>query len=190
MNADQLFLAALDSATLAMSMLNPSVYNDPTPDTEWDVRTLANHMLYELFWTADVVRGRTISEVGSRYEGDLVGNDPRASWHRAKVAATKAVKNCDLGATIHLSWRDSTNDYYLNQAAADQLIHSWDLSAALLKPVKFEEDVAQAVYDKSYPNRKRMVASGLFKPALKVDGSSDIQTKLLALYGRDINWHP
>lgn len=188
MDTKYLFLEALKSATSAIMLVKPSDYAKPTPDTEWNVLDLAKHMLYELSWLPDILAGSTINEVGDRYEGDLIGNDLLTSWRSAEKLAIKAVNKCDLNKVAHLSWMDATNDFYLKQAASDQLIHSWDLSKALNQPVRFNKDIAQYVLDISQLNLDGMMASGLFAKPIEVNVLSDLQTKLLALYGRDINW--
>lgn len=190
MDAKELFIEALMSATKAVMMVGTEDFNKSTPDSEWDLKSLTGHMLYELSWTPDIVNGATIAEVGNKYDGDLIGSDLGSSWLRAEERAVEAVRKSDLSSVAHLSWMDATVEFYLKQAASDQLIHSWDLSAALSRPVRFNERLAEQIFKDSYSQKDKMEASGLFAPAIDVPESSDIQTKLLALYGRDINWRP
>ena len=48
----------------------------PTPCADWDVRELVNHVAGEDLWTAPLLEGSTIEEVGDRFDGDLLGDDP------------------------------------------------------------------------------------------------------------------
>jgi uncharacterized protein (TIGR03086 family) len=164
--------------------------NKPTPDTEWSVRELAGHMLYELSWTADLVRGATMEQVGDRYDGDLIGNDLAMSWQLATVAAETAIEECDLQAIAHLSYSDVTVEEYLREAAGDQLIHAWDLGVATGQSVQFDSAVTQAIYDHTLPRATSMYTSGLFAPPIEVSESADLQTRLLGLFGRDARWQP
>ena len=59
-----------------------------TPCTEWDVRALVNHVLGEIRWAVPLFAGSTIAEVGDRFDGDLLGDDPvgRVGRGRARGA--------------------------------------------------------------------------------------------------------
>jgi len=184
MDPKKLFDYCVEFATLQINQTQPEYYSWPTPDTEWDVKALAGHILYELSWVADIVQGKTIAEVGTAYDGDLVDGDLQGNWRLAARRATEAVSHCDLQATAHLSYADVTNEEYVREAAADMLIHGWDLATALKIAVRFDPSVAQAVYDTALPRQSGMAQSGMFAPAVTVAAGADIQTKLLALYGR------
>jgi len=67
-------------------------WGDPTPCTEWSVRDLVNHVVGEELWTAPLLRGRTIAEVGNQFDGDVLGDDPLRT---AQMAADEAVTVVD-----------------------------------------------------------------------------------------------
>src|SRR5688572_22903393 len=104
MNAKDFFASALEQATVVMERVQAGDLGKPTPDTEWDVRALTNHMVYELSWVADLVNGKTIAEVGDKYEGDLVGDDPVGKWRTAVAEAQGAVDKADASAPVQLSY--------------------------------------------------------------------------------------
>ena len=184
MDVKQLFDRSLASATRVVHQVKPSQFEDSTPDTEWNVRDLLAHMLYELSWVADILSGKTIAEVGDRYDGDLIGDDLRSSWDKAEAEARQAVNKVDLDRIIHLSYGDFPAKHYLQQESNDQLIHSWDLGTAIGMAVRFDPEAAKHLYQETLPNKDQLAATGLFAPAIEVSDSEDIQTKLLALFGR------
>ena len=73
----------------------------------------------------------TIAEVGDRFDGDLLGDDPQAVGHDAATDASAAVDELLAGLdTVHLSYGDEDPAEYVRQLCADHLIHGWDLAAA------------------------------------------------------------
>ncbi|HVX24642.1 MAG TPA: hypothetical protein VG992_04885, partial [Candidatus Saccharimonadales bacterium] len=144
-----------------------------------------------LSWVPEMVKGRTIEEVGDKYEGDLLEEgamDLHVRWEQAVHKADLAVNDADPEAMAHVSYGDISVDDYLRQVGGDLLIHAWDLGQAIAIPVRFAPDVAQVVYERTLPRKKELAASGLFAPAIKVPESADLQTKLLALFGRHVDW--
>ena len=103
----------------------------PTPCTEWDVRALVNHVVGEERWTGPLLDGMTIAEVGDRFDGDLLGDDPRrpagAARRRRSRPSTSKLAGID---SVHLSYGDEDPAEYVRQLSADHLIHGWDLAAA------------------------------------------------------------
>ena len=103
----------------------------PTPCADWDVRALVNHVVGEDRWTAPLLGGSTIAEVGDRFDGDLLGADPAASANDAAAEAVAAVgHHLPTGGKVHLSYGDEDMAEYVRQLAADHLIHAWDVAAA------------------------------------------------------------
>jgi uncharacterized protein (TIGR03086 family) len=193
MDGSDVFMSALTQATAVIAQVREDHFANTTPDTEWNVRDLIGHMLYEIRWAPEVLNGKTIDEVGDAYDGDLVGDSTVnliTNWQMAADAAESAVDQSDPEETAHLSYGDVTIDEYLQQYGGDVLIHTWDLGKAIGVVVHFDDATAQAVYDYTLPKKDDLSASGLFEPALSVSETADIQTKLLALFGRDAGWQP
>ena len=185
MDIKYLFKNCLAKSSSVMARVKVSQFKDPTLDTEWDVETLVRHMLYELSWVADILDGQTIAEVGDKYESDLISDDLVKSWQAAADKALDSLKKVNLDGTVHLSYGDSKAPHYIREQASDQLIHAWDLGTAIGVEVNFDPAVAEYLYQAALPRQPEMAATGLFAPAIKVAGSAAIQTKLLALYGRN-----
>lgn len=188
LDADELFTEILNQATVIAKQVRPEHLAQPTPDTEWTVRDLLQHILYELCWVPDILAGKTLEEVGDKYAGELFtdANDFVIEWELASAAAEDAVGHADLDRIVHLSYGNRTAEKYLREAAADQLIHSWDLGEAIGVKVTFDPQIAMAVYDDLHD--KDLQSSGLFAPPVDVPADADLQTKLLAYTGRPLDW--
>lgn len=181
-------LYALDQVREVVVRLLPEHMDLPTPDTEWTVRDLLGHMLYELVWVPDVVVGETLAKVGDRHDGDLLGGNPIAVWRKAAVAASEAVRRCDPRATAHLSYGDVPVSHYLQEAATDQLVHAWDLGKAIGVDVAFDESLAAEIYERMNLQRDTLSNGGLYAAPVDVADDAHIQTRLLALLGRSEDW--
>ncbi|HEY3033841.1 MAG TPA: maleylpyruvate isomerase N-terminal domain-containing protein, partial [Streptosporangiaceae bacterium] len=73
-----------------ISQIGDGQWGAGTPDTEWNVRDLVSHVLSENLWAPPLFAGLTISEVGDRFDGDVLGLDPQGSWRAASTEALAA----------------------------------------------------------------------------------------------------
>lgn len=188
MDPKQLYIYALDVAGIVARKVEPEQFTLPTPDTDWNVHDLLQHIVYELAWMADIVQGRTIAEVGDKYDGELLHGDPAEVWATYEATTRAAVEACDPAATAHLSYADKTVGDYLLEAGNDQLVHAWDLGQAIGVDVRFDEAVARDFYERALARKDELAGSGLFGRPVEVSDTADIQTKLLALLGRSEDW--
>src|SRR6201996_1679090 len=181
MKPQALFLYALEEATNVVNQVDPEQLELPTPDTEWNVHDLLQHITYELAWTADIVQGKTIAEVGDKYEGELLNGGPIDAWQDYEVATRAAIEACDEQGTAHLSYADKPVGEYLLEAGNDQLVHAWDLGQAIGIEVTFDTVAAQLLYERALARKDEFAGSGLFGTPVKVPETANVQTKLLAL---------
>ena len=60
--------------------VHPEQWANSTPCTEWDVRALVNHVVTEQLWAPLLLDGATVEDIGDRFDGDQLGDDPVAAW--------------------------------------------------------------------------------------------------------------
>ena len=163
-------------------------WDDPTPCRDWTVRDLVNHVCAEDLWTGPLVAGRTIEEVGHRFDGDLLGGDPIRIALEAASEATRAVAGTPEGGTVHLSYGDEQLDEYVHQLAADHLIHGWDLAVATGGDPRLDPALVAEVAAWFAEREDLYRAAGAVGPRAASHG--DAQGDLLASAGRDSEWGP
>lgn len=185
MNSDDLLKYSLNCATHILGLVSPADFDNPTPCSEWDLRALTGHMLYEIAWVPDLLAGKTIAEVGDKYEGDLIGADLQSSWNKLAELAAQAITQIDPGSTVHLSYGNVSAEHYINEIGGDILIHAWDVGQAMQCSVWFEKNIAEDIYTMVLPRKDEFATSGLFGEPKPVPDNSPIQVKLLALFGRE-----
>src|SRR4051812_17647426 len=159
-------------------------WGNDTPCTDWDVRALVNHLVYEARWAVPLLEGQTIEQVGDRFEGDLLGDDPAATYDKALAEASAAVGAVDLQRTVHLSFGDLPAADYLPQLTGDFVVHGWDLARGIGADDRMDPDMVAFVYAAAEPMADMLAASGMFGERVPVPDDADQQTKLLALFGR------
>ena len=166
-------------------------WDDPTPCTEWDVRTLVNHVVYEERWTVPLFAGASIEEVGDRFEGDLLGDEPVAAAREA-AAQTEAVvaEPGALDRTVQLSFGDTPAEEYVRQLLADYLVHAWDLAVAIGADPKLDPDAVRECATWFADREALYRQSGSIGPRVDVPVDADEQDRLIAGFGRDPDWHP
>jgi uncharacterized protein (TIGR03086 family) len=164
-------------------------WGDPTPCTDWTVRDLTNHVTYESLWTVPLMSGATIEEVGDRYDGDVLGDDPIGSALTAARAAIASVATeLPRGGTVHLSFGETPKEEYAMQLAADHLVHGWDLAVAIGADTRMDPHLVRAVAD-WFADREELYRGG-GAIAARHALTGDPQHDLLARFGRDPAWGP
>ncbi|MGH2729230.1 MAG: TIGR03086 family metal-binding protein [Actinomycetota bacterium] len=176
---------ACDEFDTRVRAVGDDQWNVGTPCTEWDVRALVNHLVNEDKWTAPLLGGSTIEEVGDRFDGDLLGDDPKGAWTAAADEAKAAVgEEGAMQRTVHVSWGEISGEEYANQLFTDHLIHAWDLARAIGADDKLDPELVEACYAIAKPQEDMFKASGYFGDRIEPPEDADMQTKLLAVFGR------
>jgi uncharacterized protein (TIGR03086 family) len=164
-------------------------WDAPTPCTDWDVRALVNHIVYEDLWTVPMMEGATIEEVGDRFEGDLLGDDPVAAGRAAAEAATiAAASGLVAGRTVHLSFGDSPAEEYAYQLAADHLVHGWDLAAATDGDRRFDPELVEVLATWFADREDAFRSAGAIAERPQDATPDDLQDRLIVAFGRRPDW--
>lgn len=162
----------------------------PTPCRDWTVRDLVNHVAGEDLWTAPLVGGATIEEVGDRFDGDLLGDRPVDAGLAAAGEAARAVEAAlPDGGSVHLSYGDERLDEYVLQLAADHLVHSWDLAVATGGDARLDPNLVHGIATWFAQHEDAYRGAGAIGPRAGGAGA-DGQAALLAAFGRDPAWGP
>lgn len=161
----------------------------PTPCREWTVRDLTNHVAGEDLWTTPLVQGSTIEEVGDRFEGDLLGDEPILTALGAAAEATRSVARAlPERGVVHLSYGEESLDEYVHQLAADHLVHGWDLAVATGSDPRLDPALVVEVAAWFADREDLYRQAGMVAP--RRGAARDPQGDLLAAFGRDPTWGP
>lgn len=176
---------ALDRTRLVVSGIGPDQLDLPTPDQEWDVRALLNHVVAGNLWAAELAAGKTIDEVGDRLDGDVLGDDPLAAYDRSAGAAGAAFEAPGaLDAPCAVSYGPVPGSVYAGHRFIDVFIHGWDLARATGQDPSLDPELVAACTEVLEPQLAMLQGSGLFGTPVEVPARADAQTRLLASLGR------
>jgi uncharacterized protein (TIGR03086 family) len=190
MDLDTLYRRCVESWATRVAAVTPDQWEGPTPCGEWSVRALVNHVVGEDLWTVPLVQGSTIEEVGDRFDGDLLGDDPTGASLAAARAATAAVAaRLPEGGTVHLSYGEERLAEYVCQLAADHLVHGWDLAVATGGDPRLDPALVDEVATWFADREELYRAAGVIGAVVAVTGGG-AQARLLGGFGRDPEWRP
>jgi uncharacterized protein (TIGR03086 family) len=160
-------------------------WDHPTELPGWDVRDLVQHLVYEERWTPPMLAGSTMAEVGDRFEGDLLGDDPVAAFDDAAAGALAAVRaDGVLERTVHLSFGDHPGLEYVMQLSADHLVHAVDLARALGVDETLDVELTEAVLAWFAPVEGMYREYGVIGPRVEWSPGAGAQARLLGMMGR------
>lgn len=180
----QLIPAAIDAFTAKVQAIADDSWQAPTPDTEWTVRDLVNHVTSEHLWAPHLLRGETLDQVGDRYDGDVLGTAAVAAWTGAAAASRQAWQEVDPNAEVHLSDGLNPVGEYAAQMHLDLVVHGWDLARGAGLDDSIDPEIAQLILQYVEPVAGAWAAAGMFGAPVEGD-FTEPPDRLLALLGRD-----
>lgn len=135
-------------------------------------------------WLPDVLAGRTIDEVGDKYAGDLLGNDPIASYDRINDLATAAVNvELDPDKVVHLSYGDFSLAEYLQHVSIYRAFQAWSVARLVGIEFSLPEPLVDNLWEQILPQVDDWRAMGVFGPEVEVPSDADRETRLLGKTG-------
>lgn len=164
-----------------------AAWSAPSPCDGWTVRDVANHLANECAWVPDMMAGRTIADVGEAHDGDLLGDDPVASFERLSDAALAAFAEDPQGErTVHLSFGDVPAAVYIAQLGFDHVVHGWDIATGAGIEAPIDDDLARAAHESIAPMLTPEVRSAVFADEQPPPPNATAIEALAAFTGRRV----
>ena len=185
MQLAELHERAAETCGAIIGRISADQWDQPTPCSEWNVRQLVNHIVSENYWVEPLLEGKTIDEIGTQFDGDVLESDPLAAYEAsAKSATTAAFRPGALVAPVAVSYGPIPGSEYIAHRLVDLVVHGWDVAEATKQDTNIEYDLADAVLEIIEPQQADLAASGVFGSPIQTSPDADSQTKLLGLLGR------
>ena len=150
------------------------------------LRDIVNYHAYDEAWVPDTLAGKTIEEVGGAHDGDLLGDDPKASYAGIVATAVDAVRAfTDLDKTVHLSYGDWSARDYLQHITYFRGSRVYDIAKLIGADTTMPPDLVQGLWEQLEPNAEEWRKLGVLRPAVEVPADAPLQDRWLGLTGRD-----
>jgi uncharacterized protein (TIGR03086 family) len=192
MTEQEIFILADRTLEKVVKQIQPEQYNlivpaEITPRQPGSsLRQVINYHAYDDSWVPDVLAGKTAAEVGDKYDGDLLGDDPAASFSRIVDKAVSVVeKYDDLSRKVHLSYGDFTAREYLIHITSFRGFRAYDLAKFIGADTELPPELVQGMWDELTPDMEDYRKMGVFGPAVEPPAHADLQARLIALSGRN-----
>lgn len=188
----RMFLTGTSAFGDRVHAITEDQWSAATPDTQWSVADLVNHLVNEHRWAAPLLHGLDFTAAGEVVEGtrDLpvdggVGANLAQSWDEAAAGSVDAVMaDGALHNTVSLSRGDTDARVYLNEMILDLVVHSWDLATA----IGYAQALSEPLVDYAHRHLEGigdLSDSGMFGEPVEVPADASTLDKLIAATGRN-----
>jgi uncharacterized protein (TIGR03086 family) len=182
---------AAEAAARTVSNVDAGQFGGPTPDTDWDVRTLLNHLI---LWTSYSLEARAQGGSVSQelMDRDFADEPGFADGYRAQLDRALAAWADPAAWERKLSVM-GTDTPAADVAAlniAEMVLHGWDLAAATGQRYTVGDAAVAAAAAAVEANADLFRQYKGFAEPVEVPASASALDRLLAASGRDPSWTP
>lgn len=173
---------ACDHATKVMAGVTPDQLGAPTPCQEWDVRTLAGHIVHVV---VNMGRGARGEERLPNLAAIALEPDLSAQFRTAADETLAAWTERGTDGTVDIGAGPMPVAVALGVNVLDTSTHSWDLARATAQAAELPDDLAQTaltVAEGVITDDLRRFAG--FDPPITVDAEASPTDRLVAFLGR------
>ena len=191
MNEKDVFILADEALKDVVDQIRDDQWDTRVPDDMsprqpgMTLRRIVNYHAYDDAWVPDVLAGRPIAEVGTGWDGDLLGDHPKLNFASIVETAVMTVRDFDdLDRTVHLSYGDYPAREYLTHITYFRGLRVYDIAKFIGADTTMPGDLVQGLWDEIAPAAEQWRQMGVFGAAVEVPQSAPLQDRLLGLTGR------
>jgi uncharacterized protein (TIGR03086 family) len=191
MNLHDEMTDAADAAARTAANVDASQFTLPTPDTDWDVKTLLNHLIV---WTSYSLEARAGGgSVGADVtERDFAGEAGFADGYRRQLdralAAWSDPAVWEGSLDVMGSATPAADVAALN--LAELVLHGWDLAVATGQTYEVSDRAAAAALKAVAANADMFRQYDGFADPVSVTADASALDQVLGMSGRDPGWKP
>ena len=190
MNEKDIFILADEALKNVVDQIRDDQWDQIVPDDltrrpGTRLRQTINYHAYDDAWVPDVLAGKTIAEVGTTWDGDLLGDHPKLNFASIVETAVLTVRAFGgLDRIVHLSYGDFPAREYLKHITSFRGLRAYDIAKFIGADTTMSDALVQGLWDEIAPDAEQWRQMGVFGPAVEVAETAPLQDRLLGLTGR------
>lgn len=160
----------------------------PTPCTEWDVRSLLDHIVGTLQLGASLLSGAApivAMAPGGLPDGDLVGDDAVKAYRLGVEMLLASATDEALDGTHATPFGEMPGTMLAGFTTLDVLVHGWDLAKATGQDATLDEQLADQVLGFAHQTLTDDTRGTRIAPAITVAADASATDRLVAFLGRE-----
>lgn len=197
LNEAELFIAADQRLAEVLDQVQPDQWEKDLPDwfrtgmsdtnPTMTLREVVNYHAYDDAWMPDMLAGHTMAEAGvDTYDGDLLGDDPAASYRKLCDAACAAARDFDdFDRTVHFSYGDYAARDALPHVTLFRTARARDFARLIGIDTSLPAPLVEGMYSIVSANAEEWRAMGVIGPKRDVADDASIEERFVALLGVD-----
>jgi uncharacterized protein (TIGR03086 family) len=183
MSSLELLQRAIDQLAGLIASVRPEQTSLRTPCSDWDLRQLVNHVVFDLSTFEAGLRG---TERGAP-DADLIDDDWPVAYRAAADGLMHAWQSRGTEGTLHTQMGDLPLTWALGQHVADLAVHGWDVARAVDRPIdQLDTEVGEAALAFLRSSLKPEYRGQAFGPEVTVPDSAPVYERLAAFSGRSV----
>jgi uncharacterized protein (TIGR03086 family) len=168
-----------------LSNVRPEQMSLSTPDDEWDVRALINHVVLGNLWAAENVKTGS----APRPSGDIIGEREPLQAYTASTDAMMASFE-ELGALsrmVTMPFGEMPAAGLAGFRFVDLVVHAWDLAKATGQDTDFAPELCEAALAMSRQRMANVDRTNMpFKDEVAVPADAPAADRLAGFLGRQV----
>ena len=181
------FATAVATARSVLAGVRPDQFDGSTPCPDFDVRTLAGHIVGVVARVAHVGTGGNFDDAPASAEG-VVDADLLAAFDDRNAAYQQVwADDAVLARLLTLPWAQMPGWVALSIYVSEVSVHTWDLAVATAQDVHWDDDVLRLALDamqQGLPAEGRDDPFIPFDPVVEVPADATVIDRLVAWNGR------
>lgn len=155
-----------------------------TPCPDWNVKQLVAHVVLGEALVRRLIDGADADDQ-VEVDASVLGIHPMSTWRGTALAAIDAARTPGIVTKEwdHPSGRNSGGQI-LGSRISENLVHGWDVSVAVGRPVQLPDELAEFVLDFWMPAFGDLSGSGDYGSPIEPPPGAAAGVRLLALLGR------